>query len=108
MAEYVQQDTFNPSCHKVRPSIESKLKALLKEYTLQFAKDEMAPLTEMTIDCMGNFYPVSQKPYPIAVKKYKWVKEEIEKLFTAKIICSSRSSWPVPIIVVPKSDGGSD
>ena len=33
-------------------------------------------------------------------------KEEIEKLLTAKVICSSRSSWSAPIIVVPTGDGG--
>ena len=107
--EHVQQDTFNPPCHKLRPSIECQLNALLKEYALQFAKDETTigttPLTEMTID-MGNSNPVSQKPYPIAMKNYQWVKEEIEKFLTAKVIHSSRSSWSVPIIVVPKGDGG--
>ena len=40
------------------------------------------------------------------MKKYQWVKEKIEKLLTVKVICSSRSSWSVPIIVVPKGDGG--
>ena len=50
--------------------------------------------------------PVSQKPYPIAMKNYKWVKDEIEKLLTVKVICSSRSSWSAPIIVVPKGDEG--
>ena len=40
------------------------------------------------------------------MKHYKWVKEEIEKLLAAKVICSSKSSWSVPIIVVPKGDGG--
>ena len=68
MAWQVQQDTFNPPCHNLKPSIECKLKALLKEYALQFAKDEMnigtPPLTEMTIDT-GNSDPVSQKPYPM-------------------------------------------
>ena len=37
IAEHVQQDTFSPPHHKLRPSIESKLNALLKEYALQFA-----------------------------------------------------------------------
>ena len=109
MAEQVQLDTFNPPHHKLRPSIKSKLNTLLKEYALQFAKDEMSigttPLTEMTID-MANSNPVSQKPYPIAMKNYQWVKEEIEKLLTAEVIHSSRSSWSAPIIVVPKGDGG--
>ena len=63
------------------------------------------PLTSMTIN-MGNSDPVSQKPYPIAMKNYQWVKEEIEKLLTAKVICSSRSSLSAPIIIVPKGDGG--
>ena len=62
---------------------------------MQFAKDETSigttPLTEMTINT-GDSEPVSQKQYPIAVKNYQWIKEEIEKLLTAKVICSSRSS----------------
>ena len=40
------------------------------------------------------------------MKHYQWVKEEIEKLLTAKVIHSSRSSWSALIIVVPKGDGG--
>ena len=59
----------------------------------------------MTIN-NGNSELVSQKPYPIAVKNYQWVKDEIEKLLTAKAICSSRSCWSAPIIVVPKGDVG--
>ena len=109
MAEQIKPDTFHPPCHKLKPSIESKLDALLKEYTSQFAKEEMSigttSLTEMTIDT-GISEPVSQKPYPIAMKNYQWVKDEIEKLLTAIVICSSRSSWSAPIIVVPKGDGG--
>ena len=76
---------------------------------MQFVKDETSigttPLTNMMID-MGNLDPISQKPYPIAMKHYQWVKEEIEKLLAAKVICCSRSSWSAPIIVVPKGDGG--
>ena len=34
------------------------------------------------------------------------LKNEIEKLLAARVICSSQSSWSVPIIVVPKGDGG--
>ena len=109
MAEQVQLDTFNPPCHTLRPNIKSKLNVLLKEYTSQFSKDEMSIgttlLTEVTIDT-GTSGPVSQKPYLIAMKNYQWVKEEIEKLLTAKVICSSRSSWSVPMIAVPKGDGG--
>ena len=63
------------------------------------------PLTEITIDT-GTSNPVSQKPYSIAMKNYQWVQEEIKKLLKAKVICSSRLSWSVPISVVPKGDGG--
>ena len=30
--------------------------------------------------------PVSQKPYPTVMKHYKWVKDEINKLLTAKVM----------------------
>ena len=107
MAEQVQPDIFDPPHHKLKPGMQARLDTLLKEYETQFAKDETAigttPLTEMTID-MGESEPVSQKPYPIAMKNYQWVKDEIEKLLTVKVICSSRSSWSAPIIVVPKGE----
>ena len=59
----------------------------------------------MTIDTSTSD-PVSQKPYPIALKHYQLVKEEIEKLLAAKVICTSYFSWSAPIIVVPKGNGG--
>ena len=109
MAEQVKPDVFDPPHHKLTTNILNELDALLKEYESQFTKDEMSirttPLTSMTTDT-GNSDPVCEKPYPIARKHYQWVKEEIEKLLTAKVICSSRSSWSAPNIVVPKGDGG--
>ena len=109
MAEKVTPNIFNPPCHTLSNNIQHDLDALLKEYESQFAKDETSigttPLTSMMIDT-GNSDHVSKKPYPIAMKHYQWVKEEIEKLLVAKVICSSRSSWSVLIIVVPKGDGG--
>ena len=59
----------------------------------------------MTIDT-GTSNPVSQKPCPIAMKHCQWVKEEIEKLLAANVICTSHSSWSASIIVVPKGNGG--
>ena len=109
MAEQVKPDVFNPPCHKLTTNIQNELDALLKEYASQFAKDKTSigttPLTSMMIDT-DNSDPVSQKPYPITMKQYQCVKEEIEKLLTAKVIHSSRSSWSAPIIIVPKGDGG--
>ena len=78
-------------------------------YDSQSAQDETSirttPLTEMTIDT-GTSELVSQKPYPIAMKHYHWVKDKINKLLMAKVIQGSQSSWSTPIIVVPKGDGG--
>ena len=85
MSETVAPDTFDPPQHKLSAPT--------------------TPFTSMTIDT-GTADPVSQKPYPIAMKHYEWVKDEIEKLLTAKVICTSCSSWSAPIIVVPKGDGG--
>ena len=39
----------------------------------------------MSIDT-GNLEPASQKPYLITMKHYQWIKDEIEKLLTAKVI----------------------
>ena len=109
MAEMVTPDTFNPPCHELSTAVQNDLDLLLWEYESQFAKDETSigttPLTSMTIDT-GTSKPVSQKPYPIAMKHYQWVKDEIEKLLAAKVICTSQSSWSAPIIVVCKGDGG--
>ena len=109
MAEQVLPIIIDPPHHKLKSGIQSGLDTLLKEYETQFAKDETSisttPLTKMAIDT-GNCEPVSQKPYPIAMKNYQWVKDKIEKLLTAKVIHSSRLSWSAPIIVVPKGDGG--
>ena len=109
MSETVMSDTFNPPRHEISTPVQNSLKVLLEEYKSQFAHDEMSigttPLTSMSIDT-GTTDPVSQKPYPIAMKHYDWVKNEIEKLLAAKVIHSSCSIWSAPIIVVPKGDGG--
>ena len=109
MSKTVTSDTFNPPRHEISTPVQNSLKLLLEEYESQFTQDETSIgttlLTSMTIDT-GTANPVSQKPYPIAMKHYEWVKTEIEKLLTAKVISSSHSSWSAPIIVVPKGDGG--
>ena len=95
--------------HELSNNIQHDLNALLLEYESQFTKDKTSivttPLTSMTIDT-GASNPISQKPYPITMKHYQLVREEIEKLLVTKVIHSSRSSWSASIIVVPKGDGG--
>ena len=96
MSETITSNTFNPPCHDISISVQNSLTSLLEEYDSQFAHDEtsigMTMLTSMSIDT-GTADPVSQKPYPIAMKHYDWVKSEIEKLLAAKVIHSSHSSW---------------
>ena len=73
MAKTVTPDTFDPPCHGLSTAVQNDLDLLLWEYESQFAKDETSigttPLTSMTIDT-GTSEPVSQKPYPIAMKHY--------------------------------------
>ena len=91
MAKQVKPDTFKPHHHKLKQPTEAKLEVLLKEYASQFTQDETSigtiPLTEMTIDT-ETLEPVAQKPYPITMKHYQWVRDKIEKL-TAKVIQGS-------------------
>ena len=90
MSKTVTSDTFDPPQHELSAPIQDSLKLLLEEHESQFTKDETSigttPFMSMTI---GTADPVSQKPYPIAMKHYEWVKNEIEKLLAAKVIHTS-------------------
>ena len=48
----------------------------------------------------------SQKLYPIAMKHYDWLKNEINKLSDTKVICNCHSCWSASIIIVPEGNGG--
>ena len=80
MADTVTPDTFNPPHHELSTAVQNDIDLLLLKYESQFVKDETSvgtiPLTSMTIDT-GTFEPVSQKPYPIAMKHYQWVKMKV-------------------------------
>ena len=102
----LNQITFKPPCLKLRNDIKTEIVELLKEYQSQFAPWwnhhwGTKPVTEMMTDTRFS-EPVSQKPYPIVMKHYKWVKDESNKLLTAKVIQWSWSRWLAPIIVVLK------
>ena len=51
MSEIVELDTFQPLHHKLKPSINTKLEALLKEYKSQFAQDEASIGTTSSQRC---------------------------------------------------------
>ena len=109
LPETIKPDSFTPPKYQLDTTIQQQLDSLLETFKDQFANDEMTigttPLTQMSIDT-GDSDPVSQKPYPVAMKHYNWVKEEIDNLLEAGVIRKSHSSWSAPIIVVPKGDGG--
>ena len=81
MAEQVKLHIFDPPYHKLKTNTQNKLTKL------QFMKDERSirttPLTSTMINTENLDY-VSQKPYPIAMKNYQLVKEEIEKITCSK------------------------
>ena len=78
----VKPDSFTPPKYQLDSTIQQQLDNLLGTFKDQFAKDEMTigitPLTQMSINTRDSD-PVSQKPYPVAMKHYNWVKEEIDK-----------------------------
>ena len=105
----VKPDSFTLPKYQLDSTTKQQLDNLLGTFKDQFAKDEMTigttALTQMSIDT-GDSDPVSQNPYPIAMKHYNWVKEEIDTLLEAGVIRNSHSSWSASIIMVPKGDGG--
>ena len=109
LPETVKPDSFTPPKYQLDSTTQLQLDNLLGTFKDQFSKDEMTigttPLTQMSINTRDSD-PVSQKPYPVAMKHYNWVKEEIDKLLEAGVIRNSHSSWLAPIIVVSKGDGG--
>ena len=109
LPETMKPDSFTAPKYQVDSTTQQQLDYLLGTFKDQFMKDETTigttPLTQMSID-MGDSDPISQKPYPVAMKHYQWVKEEINKLLEAGVIRNNHSSWSAPIIVVPKGDEG--
>ena len=107
LPETVKLDSFTPPKYQLDSTTQQQLDFLLGTFKDQFSKDETTigttPLTQMSIDT-GDSEPISRKPYPVAMKHYQWVKEEIDKLLEAGVIRNSHSSWSAPIIVVPKGD----
>ena len=69
----VKLDSFTLPTYQLDATIQQQLDNLLRTFKDQFAKDEMTIgttlLTQMSINT-GDSDPVSQKPYPIAMKHY--------------------------------------
>ena len=105
MDEQVHSETVKPPLPNLSPEIKQSLDKLLDTFKSQFVQEETGigttDLTKMQID-RGTSVPVSQKPYPVAMKHYNWLENEINKLLDAKYIYSSHSSGSALIIIVPK------
>ena len=87
LPETVKPDSFTPPKYQLDSTTQQQLDFLLRTFKDQFTKDETTigttPLTQMSIDT-GDSDPVSQKPYPVAMKHYQWVKEEINKTLRSR------------------------
>ena len=85
--KHVQPHTFTPSLHTLLGKVRKSLNQLLETFKSQFAQDEInietTYLTITQIDT-GNSKHVSQKPYPIAMKHYAWVRNKINKFLDAQ------------------------
>ena len=85
--EHVHPDTLTPPLYTLLGNVRKPLNHLLETLKSQFAQDETCigtnHLTKMQIDT-GDPEPVSQGPYPITMKHYDWVRNEINKLFEAQ------------------------
>ena len=46
--------------------------------------------------------PIAAHPYPLELKHHDFLKQEIQNLLDAGIICKSMSPWATPIVVVKK------
>ena len=46
--------------------------------------------------------PIAGHPYPLALKHYDFLKQEIQNLLDMEIIHKSMSPWASPIVVVKK------
>ena len=98
LPETVKPDSFTQPKYQLDSTTQQQLDFLLGTFKDQFTKDKTTigttPLTQMSID-MGDSDPISQKPYPVAMKHYQWVKEEIDKLLEA-----IRSNQELPLQLV--------
>ena len=75
--EHVQPDTFIPPLPTLWGDVRKSLNQLLETFKLQCVQDETSigttHLIKMQIDT-GNSGPVSQRPYPITMKHYNWIR----------------------------------
>ena len=89
----------------ISDSTKQKFEELADRFKTIFSKDNCdigrSDLITMDIDT-GDSPPVAQRPYPLALKHYDWVKQEIENLERAGVIVESMSKWASPVVVVPK------
>ena len=74
LPETVRPDSFSPPKYQLDSTTQQQLDFLLGTFKDQFTKDETAigttPHTQMSIDTEDSD-PISQKPYPIAMKLYQ-------------------------------------
>ena len=91
---------------KVKPETELFLKELLQEFA-DIISQHSADIGETTlltakIATQEGAKPAAQRPYPLPLKHYDFLKKELDTLLRASIIRRSSSSYGAPVLVVPR------
>ena len=55
---------------------------------------------------VGEATPIRQAPYRIPLSQRQMVKDELDKMIEMGVIRPSTSPWALPVVIVPKKDGG--
>ena len=93
--EHVQPNTFTPPLNTLLGDVSHKItKSITGNIKITICTDEICirttHLTKMQIDS-GNSEPVIQRPYPITMKHYNWVRNETNKCINTQVVFSSHS-----------------
>ena len=91
---------------KVSQTTKLALQELLQEFDSVISKNSndigWTDLKEMHIATRQDAKPIAAHPYPLVLKHHDFLKQEIQNLLDAGIICKSMSQWASLIVVFKK------
>ena len=88
-----------------------RIRKIASRWWLAWCRDARAPQIShlVVIDIpTGDAQPITQKPYPIAERYKKAMREEIQKLLDAGLIEPGISDWASPTLLTVKKDSTTD
>ena len=89
---------------KLSPGMRKALDDIINEYTDIFSKDQydVGISNHPPVEIPTEGPPCILAPYTIPLKFRKWANNTINKLLEAGMIQRTMSTWPSPIIIIPK------